>query len=126
MALEPSKAHQHELQFQLSVFKHLHPDGLVEFRDDGTCSFCGSLHPAKAVELFKTGAHAEWADRKYGWPHKAYLKPAPEHNGQAKFYSVHLQDATEEERQILEYYLGLDFTFADDGGVSWKRHIYTE
>ena len=36
------------------------------------------------------------------------------------FYTVHLQDATDEEREIIEKYLNLKFTFKD-GGVSWQR-----
>jgi hypothetical protein len=35
------------------------------------CSFCGSVNPddlAAEVEW-----HAQWADRKYGWPHKFYV-----------------------------------------------------
>lgn len=37
-----------------------------------------------------------------------------------KFYSVHLQDASPEDRFIIEKHLGLVFTFHDDGKVSWK------
>lgn len=36
-----------------------------------TCSFCGSIHPddLAAEQTWR----AEWADRKYGWPHKFYV-----------------------------------------------------
>lgn len=35
------------------------------------CSYCGSIHPNDlAMEEFWK---AEWADRKYGWPHKFYV-----------------------------------------------------
>jgi hypothetical protein len=37
-----------------------------------------------------------------------------------KFYTIHLQDATDEEREVIESYLNLRFTFKD-GGVSWQR-----
>lgn len=37
-----------------------------------------------------------------------------------KFYTIHLQDATDEEREVIEAYLNLRFTFKD-GGVSWQR-----
>lgn len=36
-----------------------------------------------------------------------------------KFYSVHLQDATPEDRAVIEKHLGLYFTFKD-GKVSWQ------
>ena len=36
-----------------------------------TCSFCGSIHPDDlAAEPVWS---ADWADRKYGWPHKFYV-----------------------------------------------------
>lgn len=35
------------------------------------CSFCGSIHPEDLAA--ETGWRAEWADRKYGWPHKFYV-----------------------------------------------------
>lgn len=38
-----------------------------------------------------------------------------------KFYTVHLQDATPEDRAVIEQHMGLSFTFHEDGKVSWKR-----
>jgi hypothetical protein len=35
------------------------------------CSYCGSVHPADLAA--EPGWRAEWADRKYGWPHKFYV-----------------------------------------------------
>lgn len=40
------------------------------------CSYCGSMHPEDVVAEFKLGATAEWADQKYGWPHKFYVHVA--------------------------------------------------
>lgn len=37
-----------------------------------------------------------------------------------KFYTVHLQDATAEEREVIETHLGKFFTFLPDGRVGWK------
>ena len=34
------------------------------------CSYCGSVHPEDLAA--EPAWHAEWADRKYGWPHKFY------------------------------------------------------
>jgi hypothetical protein len=36
-----------------------------------TCSFCGSINPDDLAA--ETGWRAEWADQKYGWPHKFYV-----------------------------------------------------
>lgn len=35
------------------------------------CSFCGSVNPDDLAA--ETVWRAEWADRKYGWPHKFYV-----------------------------------------------------
>jgi hypothetical protein len=37
-----------------------------------------------------------------------------------KFYTVHLKDATPEDRETIENHLGLRFDFREDGGVAWK------
>jgi hypothetical protein len=41
------------------------------------CNWCGSIHPEDlaAVGTF----HADWADRKYGWPHKFYVDLPNQH-----------------------------------------------
>ena len=38
-----------------------------------------------------------------------------------KFYTVHLMDATPEEKAIIESHLGLSFEFMDDGRVRWQK-----
>lgn len=38
-----------------------------------------------------------------------------------KFYTIHLMDATPEEKEIIEKHLGLHFKFTEDGKVSWNR-----
>lgn len=39
-----------------------------------------------------------------------------------KFYITHLQDATPEEKVLIEAHIGLSFTFSDDGkSLSWKQ-----
>lgn len=35
------------------------------------CNFCGSIHPEDLAA--EPVWHANWADRKYGWPHKFYV-----------------------------------------------------
>ncbi|HET9889667.1 MAG TPA: hypothetical protein VFQ42_04125 [Mycobacterium sp.] len=35
------------------------------------CSFCGSIHPEDLVA--EATWRADWADQKYGWPHKFYV-----------------------------------------------------
>jgi len=44
-----------------------------------TCSYCGSVNPSDIVNVENLGD--EWADWKYGWPHKLYLSlpnPTPD------------------------------------------------
>lgn len=53
----------------------------------------------------------------YSW-HEAG-KPAAEKTD-GKFYSVHLKDATPEDRAVIERAMGLAFTF-EDGKVWWRR-----
>lgn len=39
------------------------------------CNYCGSIAPDDlAVEIQRGGIHPEWADQKYGWPHKLYVE----------------------------------------------------
>lgn len=38
-----------------------------------------------------------------------------------KFYTVHLLDATPEEKAAIEAHLGLHFDFTEDGQVSWHK-----
>jgi hypothetical protein len=119
------------------------------------CPYCGSMHPADVAAAIRAGAKGEWADQKYGWPHKAYFTDVPNpHAGMlesrasanfqhkpdwikvgerewrepgepapkttdGKFYTVHLQDATPEDRANIEAHLGLTFTFHDNGKVEW-------
>ena len=39
----------------------------------------------------------------------------------AKFYTMHLQDATPEEKAYIEHALGYTITFEPDGGMSWEK-----
>lgn len=58
------------------------------------CSFCGSLHPARFLELIAEGWRVEPTDKNY----KAYLrKRGDEGSLWAKFYYQHLSDEQQEE-----------------------------
>lgn len=46
-----------------------HPRGAEHFR---RCSFCGSIHPGDLAA--EPSWHGDWADMKYGWPHKFYVQ----------------------------------------------------
>lgn len=171
----------HKGDFQAERF---YPDGLAPWRDAQApdiasgrttgrlraCQYCGSMHPSDVAAAIRSGAVGSFADRKYGWPHKAYFDKIPNpHAGllesrcsvshppqdeidagkwisipdgfdsvtgaplsrwteagqpapattYGKFYTVHLQDASPEDRETIERHLGLSFTF-EDGGVRWK------
>ncbi|MGY6019618.1 hypothetical protein [Streptomyces spinosirectus] len=47
-----------------------------------TCSYCGSIHPEDLAA--EANWAAEWADRKYGWPHKFYVS-VPSRNPDQRF-----------------------------------------
>lgn len=42
-----------------------------------SCGYCGSMHPADVAAAIRAGAAGSFADRKYGWPHKAYFDGVP-------------------------------------------------
>jgi hypothetical protein len=54
-----------------------------------TCSYCGSIHPADLLARTDV-VRVEWADLKYGWPHKLYID-LPK-GDRAKFYTAHFMD----------------------------------
>lgn len=60
-----------------SVFKLPEED---TWREDGTCSYCGSLHPDKAIELMSDGVQVTPTDKNY----KMYL-------GGQKVYFQHFE-----------------------------------
>lgn len=109
-----SKAHRENEVNQFATFP-------ITYRENHTCSYCGSLSPSKVVEAIKQGIGISFADRKYGWPHKMYLDTAPKETIQIKFYTVHLRDATEEEAKIIANACGLSFKFdvESPGDVQW-------
>lgn len=110
------------------------------------CGYCGSMHPSELAWVLENGAHVHWADFKYGWPHKVYVDNAPNrYAGQleirqwgpgdkagpevparstahAKFYTLHLQEATPEEREVIERAMGLRFAF-EAGAIRWRRYV---
>ena len=111
-----STAHKYDMNM---LGKQMFPDGLVDWEDrNGSrhCGYCGSMHPTDVAAAIAGGAIGHFADRKYGWPHKIYLE-APGLYG--KFYTAHLQDATDAEKAAIEQHLGTTFEFSDDS-VGWK------
>lgn len=183
---EKSVAHKHDMNFVgiahypdlLVPWTEAQPPDIEAERTTGrlrSCGYCGSMHPADVAEAIRQGARGSWADRKYGWPHKAYFENVPnphagmpeirsssshpsegycvEHTRKrfndrtgerqdekwysappqpasaktyGKFYSVHLQDASAEDRELIERHLGLHFEFAADGRVAWNRVVAPE
>lgn len=116
------KAHEQEF----SVLNGGAPEW--EYRDDGSCSYCGSISTSKAIQLLNTtGTFYSGSDWKYGWPHKLYIH-AKESFG--KFYTTHLMDETsyqlEEFNNLSIPLLGLDFKIGEKGikflapGQSWQ------
>lgn len=113
------QTHKHEQHYP-----GLGPD---EWKEHGehiarSCSYCGSMHPADLARMLREeGTRLDEADRKYGWPHKFYLHGGSmQTRGARKFYTVHLQDASEEDRLTIELHMGLRFEFSNEGtSVKW-------
>jgi hypothetical protein len=76
------------------------------------CSYCGSIHPDD-LAAERTWV-AQWADRKYGWPHKFYA-PIPNRDPDQQFVvsalygdtppgprSIAVSDLTREQRAIAK------------------------
>lgn len=77
------------------------------------CDYCGSLTVEDVLTLLKTpGTKFSGSDWKYGYPHKFYLF---EGSHQAKFYTKHLTQATDE--QLIEF----DSLSRKTWGIAWKR-----
>lgn len=72
----PTKCHTDEPRYggddRPLTFSTRKPDNGPYF-DPCTCDYCGSIHPAYALELLEAGATIELAEMKYGWPAKFYL-----------------------------------------------------
>jgi hypothetical protein len=87
------------------------------------CNYCGSVRPERAVSALVDGraTNIEWADFKYGWPHKLYLTIDDKWS---KFYSIHLKDLPAEEfekvRKVLIEKTGMDFMQEGDR-LKWRR-----
>ena len=184
-----SVAHKFGMNF---IGKQQWPDGLVPWGDEQApdlnsrihtgclrhCMYCGSMHPEDLANALRAGATLSWADFKYGWPHKVYVRGIPNphagmlecrqyrshpsqkqiesgefieeltgrycpdtgkplyhwrHKGEpagekthGKFYTVHLQDASEEDKEIIERHMGLKFTFGPADQVRWTKYVSQE
>lgn len=158
----PTENHVHDADYQTQthVVRELTPDGWwPEKRDfsdpyvrSPSCWFCGSIQPQELHRILTTEqAEADFADWKYGWPHKLYVTspnpkagedceigsryqgaertpilgtaPATRHQ---KFYTVHLRDVTDPEAftAVTELILdctGVRFMLDDDGRLKWRR-----
>ena len=112
-----SKAHREDEVNAFATFP-------IHYKENGRCSYCGSLSPEKLVEAIKAGIHVSFADRKYGWPHKLYLDQS--YSGGIKFYTAHLRDATEEQSEIIAKACGLRFRFDTENYGDVSREPYTK
>lgn len=88
-------------------------------------SRAGHSHPPQEeIDSGKWVRVQDGFDRRTGEPVYTFMeagKPAGATTG-GKFYSIHLQDATPEERAVIENHLGLSFDFRPNGSVSWKPY----
>lgn len=67
------------------------------------CNYCGSIHPEDlAAEPYW---YAEWADRKYGWPHKFYVDIPNRNPGQLYCLSASSGPYATDETHIREGFI---------------------
>lgn len=110
------------VQKRTPVFRHFkaHDDEVL------SCDWCGSISPWDLARLIRTERIGlDSADQKYGWPHKFYLRPHVLH-APVKFYTIHLEDATPEDRDVIERAIGYHFEFTKVGpgrtDVRWRLY----
>lgn len=98
----------------------------IQYNENGRCSYCGSLSPSDLCEAIDSGITLSFSDMKYGWPHKIYL--SSEFKGGIKFYTLHLRDASEEEKLKIAKACGLYFKFdvEEQGDISWAPVLEAE
>lgn len=64
----------------------------------------------------------DWVQTSHGWRDPG-TPAAP--TVMWKFYTIHLLDATPEDRAVIEQHLGLHFEFSESGQVSWRSAVKT-
>lgn len=90
--------------------------GMLESRHSHSSPPQAQIDAGKWIKV-PTGRFSETTgEPTFSW-HKPGQPAAATTDG--KFYTVHLQDATPEDREIIERHLGLRFTF-DGKGVGWE------
>lgn len=128
----------------------LHGDEWSDRDGYRACAWCGSMHPADFAKLIRAGefTRVEWADWKYGWPHKLYADTTTRldltaeelartntvwgppgtttrrlWNGAVKFYSVHLRHADPGDKALVEMVGQIEFEFDTGSGVHWRKVV---
>jgi NAD-dependent dihydropyrimidine dehydrogenase PreA subunit len=88
--------------------------GLPEIR-----AYSSHPHPSFPVEHTRVRYDERTGERREEKWYSDQSRPAAatEHG---KFYTVHLQDASPEDRELIERHLGLAFEFDENGGVRWR------
>lgn len=71
------------------------------------CNYCGSMHPDD-LAAEPAGTRIEWADRKYGWPHKFYVHVANRNPDTLFCRSKAPIGASDNTRGKIEGWLGFD------------------
>jgi hypothetical protein len=112
---EPSQAHIGDWQAEHYGGAHYRTGSSRSYKH---CSYCGSCHPAElAAEIRNGNVRLSFADFKYGWPHKVYIE-GENPKGFIKFYSLHLKDASPEDKATIEASQNLHIEF-EGGQVRW-------
>ena len=72
--------------------------GEPEWRDNGTCSYCGSMSPTQFFRAIEAGAEIGPTDKNY----KVYVDGGPDDWNHGKFYFQHLDEP--DKRRFIDLY----------------------
>lgn len=100
--------------------------GMLESRTGTSHPSQKDIDSGKMIQVPTGTFNRETGKPEYRWTEAG--EPAPS-TTYGKFYTVHLQDASVEDRDIIERHLGLKFKFEDSEKgrtVSWERYASTE
>lgn len=89
--------------------------GTMESRSYKSCPTPEEVAAGEYIQHWDGGYDPNTGERSLMWIHKG--EPAPATTW-GKFYTVHLQDASPDERAVIEAAVGLHFEFANDA-VRW-------
>lgn len=94
--------------------------GMIESRTSTSHPTQEQIDSGEYIQI-PTGRFSETTGQPtFTWAHKG--EPAGQKT-HGKFYTVHLQDACQEDRELIERHMGFKFSFGPDDQVRWAKYI---